>query len=79
VICDGWTISEAAALFEATGKPIPPRHLAMIIRALPGFCRIGERPSGDLGGRGHALYDIGQLQRLHAALAPWLMPVNGDT
>jgi hypothetical protein len=80
LVRDGWTVNEASADFAMTGKPIPPRQLAMIIRALPAFNPLGETASGGRGGRGHALYDIGQLQRLHSALAPWLHPpVNGDT
>ena len=71
---DGWTITEASEDFARTGLPIPARQLAMIIRALPGFHRIGKKPSGPLGGQGEALYEIGQLQRLHAALSPWLCP-----
>jgi hypothetical protein len=62
--------------FAQTGLPVD--GLARIIRALPGFQRIGETPSGEKGGRGQALYDIAQLQRLHAALAPWLT-APGDT
>lgn len=73
----GWTISEAREELAKTGIPID--GLARIIRALPGFQRIGEAPSGEHGGRGHALYDIGQIQLLHAALAPWLtVPPSGD-
>jgi hypothetical protein len=67
---DGWTVSEAVAKYAETGLPMD--GLDQIIRALPGFTRIGETRSGERGGRGHALYSIAQLQRLHAALAPWL-------
>ena len=69
-MAEGWTVDEAREQFAQAGVPVD--GLARIIRALPGFQRIGETPSGEHGGRGHALYDIGQLQRLHAALAPWL-------
>jgi hypothetical protein len=68
----GWTISEACAEFERAGLPVDPARFRMIIRALPGFKPVGETRSGQLGGRGQALYEIGALQRLHAALAPWL-------
>jgi hypothetical protein len=69
----GWTVQEAVEEFARTGLPVD--GLARIIRALPGFQRIGEvrKPPGSKGGRGDAIYDIGQLQRLHAALAPWLI------
>ena len=67
---DGWTVDEAREQFSQAGLPVD--GLARIISVLPGFQRIGEERSGERGGRGHALYDIGQLQRLHSALAPWL-------
>ena len=77
-MADGWTVDEAREQFAQAGVPMD--GLARIIRALPGFRRIGETPSGEHGGRGCALYDIGQLQLLHKALAPWLtMPPPGDT
>ena len=69
-MAEGWTVDEAREQFAQAGVPVD--GLARIIRALPGFQRIGETPSGEQGGRGHALYEIAQLQRLHAALAPWL-------
>jgi hypothetical protein len=68
----GWTIPEAAAEFERVGLPVEERRLRAIIRNLPGFSPVGETKSGPAGGRGHPLYEIGSLQRLHAALAPWL-------
>ena len=68
----GWTIAEAAAEFERAGVPVEERRLRAIIRNLPGFNPVGETKSGPTGGRGHPLYEIGALQRLHAALAPWL-------
>lgn len=67
----GWTITEACAQFADTGIPIDPRQLRLIIRALR-IRPVGETTPGGRGGRGHALYPIDQLQRLHAALAPWL-------
>jgi hypothetical protein len=70
VTADGWTVVEAREQFARTGLPVD--GLDQIIRALPGFTRIGETRSGERGGRGHALYSIGELQRLHSALAPWL-------
>jgi hypothetical protein len=72
----GWTVDEACAEFARAGMPVDPARLRMVIRALPGFRPVGEKraPAGSKGGRGHPLYEIGQLQRLHAALAPWLTP-----
>ena len=78
-MAEGWTVAEAREQFASTGLPMD--GLDRIIRALPGFRRIGEtrKPPGSQGGRGAALYDIEQLQRLHGALAPWLVPSSGDT
>jgi hypothetical protein len=76
VTAHGWTVSEARDEFAKAGMPVD--GLARIIRALPGFRRIGETPSGEHGGRGHALYEIGELQRLHAALSPWLIAPDRD-
>ena len=75
---EGWTVKEACAEFERAGLPVDPQRLAVIIRNLPGLTRIGEKPSGTHGGRGDALYQISDLQRLHAALAPWLTTTGGD-
>jgi hypothetical protein len=71
---DGWTVDEAREQFAMTG--IPMDHLDRIIRALPGFRRVGEvrKPPGSMGGRGPAVYDIADLQRLHSKLAEWLIP-----
>lgn len=77
-MADGWTIPEAREQLAATGLPVD--HLDRIIRALPGFRPCGETKPGDHGGRGYKLYPIGDLQRLHSALAPWLKdPASGDT
>ena len=66
----GWTVDEACAQFAEAGIPVDPARLRMVIRALR-LQPVGET-SRDGRGRGQALYDIGQLQRLHSALAPWL-------
>jgi hypothetical protein len=71
----GWTVSEAVAKYAETGLPMD--GLDQIIRALPGFTRIGETRSGKKGGRGQALYEIKELQLLHGALARWLTPPPG--
>ncbi|HEY3652370.1 MAG TPA: hypothetical protein VGL33_30680 [Streptosporangiaceae bacterium] len=76
----GWTISEACREFEAAGMPVDPRRFRIIVRNLPGLQPVGETKSGERGGRGQFLYEIGQMQRLHSALAPWLtVPASGDT
>lgn len=71
---EGWTVAEACQEFERAGMPVDPARLRGIIRHLPGLTRIGEtrKPPGSKGGRGDPLYPIGELQRLHAALTPWL-------
>jgi hypothetical protein len=68
---DGWTVDEALAEFARQGMPVDPDRFRAAVRVakLP---RTGEKPSGERGGRGHAMYDIAALQRLHAALSPWL-------
>lgn len=67
-----WTIDEAVRYFADSGLPVNARQLTAIIRALPRLTAIAETPPGGKGGRGHAMYDIGDLMRLHSALAPWL-------
>jgi hypothetical protein len=71
---DGWTVDEAREQFARTGVPFD--GLDRVIRALPGFVRIGEvrKPPGSMGGRGPAVYEIADLQRLHSKLAEWLIP-----
>lgn len=69
----GWTIAEAVAEFERQGMPVDPDRFRAAVRAVR-LQRTGETSSGAKGGRGQAMYDIGQLQRLHSALAPWLVP-----
>jgi len=78
----GWTIEEALAEFAAAGMPVDPGRFRMAVTRVARIPRAGETPSGEKGGRGKLLYPIGELQRLHAALAPWLTvqgPGNGDT
>jgi len=69
---DGWTIADAIAEFERAGMPVDPARFRIAVTRVARLARTGEMKSGERGGRGQALYDIGQLQRLHAALAPWL-------
>jgi hypothetical protein len=76
---DGWTIPEACAEFERAGMPVDPARFRMVIRAVR-LKPVGERRAlpGSKGGRGQIFYDIGSLQRLHAALAPWLTTQQHD-
>ena len=73
---DGWTVGEACEEFERAGLPIAERNLRAIVRNLPGFRRIGEKKQGpgSRGGRGEALYAIGDFQQLHGDLSRWLTP-----
>jgi hypothetical protein len=68
---DGWTIDEALAEFERQGVPVDPARFRAAVRVAR-IPHTGETSSGAKGGRGQKLYEIGQLQRLHSALAPWL-------
>lgn len=70
---DGWTIKEACEQFAAAGVPITPYRFGLVIRAVQ-LPAAGRAPSpGPQGGRGQTLYPISELQRLHSALAPWLI------
>jgi hypothetical protein len=69
----GWTIQEAVAEFERQGMPVDPARFTMAVTRVARIPPVSETRSGPHGGRGRKLYDIGQLQRLHAALSPWLV------
>jgi hypothetical protein len=69
---DGWTISEALEQFERQGMPVDEARFRIAVTRVARIPRTGEKPSGERGGRGQKMYDIAQLQRLHAALSPWL-------
>jgi hypothetical protein len=79
----GWTVSDAFDQFDAAGMPVDRAGFRAVVRAArrTGTLKpLGETRSGERGGRGQILYEIGQLQRLHAALSPWLtVPPPGDT
>jgi hypothetical protein len=74
VTAPGWTISEACEEFAAAGLPVDPDRFRVAVVRVARIPRVGEtrQPPGSKGGRGHPLYPIGELQRLHSALAPWL-------
>jgi hypothetical protein len=74
-----WTIAEAVEQFAAAGMPVDEDRFRIAVTRVARIPRAGEtrQPPGSKGGRGHPLYDIGQLQRLHAALTPWLTVPSG--
>ena len=67
---DCWTISEACEEFARQGMPVDERRFTMAVRAFQ-LRRAGEGPAGAKGGRGQALYQIGQLQLLHSQMVDW--------
>jgi hypothetical protein len=72
-MADGWTIAEAVAEFERQGMPVDAARFRVAVTRVARIPRTGEASSGAKGGRGQAMYDISQLQKLHAALTPWLV------
>lgn len=75
----GWTIPEAVAEFAKAGMPVDEARFRIAVTRVARIPRAGETRSGERGGRGHALYEIGELQRLHGALAPWLVVQGAPT
>ncbi len=72
----GWTVSDALGQFDAAGMPVDQAGFRAVVRAARrtgNLKPLGETKSGEHGGRGQILYEIGELQRLHSALAPWLI------
>ena len=65
---DGWTIPEACAQFRAQGMPVDEARFRLAVRAAR-LKPVAETRPGGRGGRGYHLYEIAQLQHLHA----WLM------
>ena len=65
---DGWTISEALAQFAAQGMPVDETRFRLAVRAAR-LKPVAETRPGDRGGRGYQMFEIAQLQHLHA----WLM------
>ncbi len=78
----GWTVSDALGQFDAAGMPVDQAGFRAVVRAArrTGNLRpLGETRSGERGGRGQILYEIGQLQQLHKDLARWMaVPLPGD-
>jgi hypothetical protein len=74
-----WTVAAACAYFTEGGLPMDEDTLAGVIALLRRQSQgrywnpVGEA-STEGRGRGKALYPVAELMRLHAALAPWLVP-----
>jgi hypothetical protein len=81
VTAHGWTISDAFEQFDAAGVPIDQAGFRAVVRAARrtgNLKPLGETKSGEHGGRGQILYEIGQLQQMHAALTPFLATQQHD-
>jgi hypothetical protein len=63
----------ACEQFAEAGMPVDEARFRIAVTRVARLPRAGETPSGERGGRGQILYPIGELQRLHSALAPWLV------
>jgi hypothetical protein len=64
----GWTIPQACEQFAEQGMPVDEARFRIAITRgvrIPGIGEV-KKPPGSKGGRGQLLYDLGQLQRLHA-------------
>ena len=55
----------AVAKFAEQGMPVDEARFRIAVIRGVRIRRAGEMKSGERGGRGQVLYDIGQLQRLH--------------
>jgi len=66
-----WTVDDAVESIAETGIPITRRQLVRLIDILD-IRPVGKRQGAR--GRPALTYCIGELQRLHAAVAPWLLP-----
>jgi hypothetical protein len=67
---EGWTVDDSIAEFEGTGMPVEEYRFRKAIQAFQ-IRPVGEEPSGELGGRGRAMYDIDDMQALHADFIRW--------
>ena len=76
-MADGWTLKEALEQFAAAGMPVDADRFRIAVTRVARIPAVSHTPSGAKGGRGYLMYDIGQLQRLHAALSPWLTVPDG--
>lgn len=75
-----WTVAAACEYFTEGGLPMDEDTLGTVIAKLRKqsggvyWNPVGRAPSPEQGGVGKALYLVADLMRLHAALAPWLVP-----
>ena len=66
-----WTVDDAVEVCSETGIPITRRQLVTLIAILD-IRPVGKRQGPR--GRPALTYEIGELQRLHSAVACWLTP-----
>jgi hypothetical protein len=81
VTAHGWTVSDALGQFDAAGMPVDRAGFRAVVRAARrtgNLKPLGETKSGEHGGRGQIVYEIGQLQQMHAALVRWLATQQHD-
>ena len=66
----------AVAKFAEQGMPVDEARFRIAVTRMARLKRVGEtrQPPGSKGGRGHPVYEIGDLQRLHADVAKWIPP-----
>jgi hypothetical protein len=66
--------------FAEQGMPVYPDRFGLAVTRVARLPRIGEAPKGPHGGRGYFVYEIPELQLLHAGLVRWLtVTPPGDT
>jgi len=77
---DGWTIPMACEKFAEQGMPVDEARFRLAVTRMARLRRIGEtrQPAGSKGGRGNAVYEIADLQRLHADVAKWIPAQQHD-
>jgi len=68
----------AIAKFAEQGMPVDETRFRIAVTRMARLRRVGETASGPSGGRGHPLYGISDLQRLHADVAKWIPAPQHD-
>ena len=68
----------AVAKFAEQDVPVDEARFRLAVTKMARLKRIGEtrKPPGSKGGRGNPVYEISDLQRLHADVAKWI-PAQG--